>query len=150
MIDKETGLSERLDRVEQRDFPTADILTVTTGRVLSSRRMDGMCELVEWLTREKPFPRMLNEADRRRLLTSAARARDLLIWQHPWLIDTQPPADIDNSDLLDWLISVEKRHGEMLIVVRQSPLAGLAAAMDRERQALIELGAKIGSCRGPR
>jgi hypothetical protein len=129
--------------IETRDFPTADVLSVATGKLLSNRRMDGLCDLVAWLTREAPIPRFMNEATTRRLLTAAAKARDLLIWQHPWLIDTQPPAGIDNSELLDWLLAVEAQRGEVLTIVREEPFAGLVAAVDSAQQALIELASAL-------
>lgn len=129
--------------METRDFPTADVLSVTTGKILSSRRMDGLCDLITWLMHEKPFPRFMNQATIRRLLTATAKARDLLIWQHPWLIDTQPPVGIDNSDLMDWLLAVEARRGETVAVVREEPLAGLVAAVDGAKQALIELASAL-------
>lgn len=129
--------------METRDFPTADVLSVTTGRLMSNRRMDGLCDLVAWLTREAPFPRFMDEATTRRLLTAAAKARDLLIWQHPWLIDTQPAAGIGNSELLDWLLAVEAQRGETLAVVREELFAGLVAAVDSAKQALIGLASAL-------
>lgn len=131
-----------------KDFPTADVLSVTTGKLLSDRRMDGLCELVAWLTYEAPFPRHMDEATMRRLLTASAKARDLLCWQHPWLLEAQPPAGVDNSGLLDWLLSVEKRRGEMLTVGREDMLGGavlgLVASVDYAKQALIELATALG------
>lgn len=130
-----------------KDFPTADVLSVTTGRLLSDRRMDGVCELVAWLTYEAPFPRFMDKATRRRLLTASAKARDLLCWQHPWLLEAQPPANIDNSGLLDWLLDVEKHRGETLTVGREDMLGGavlgLVASVDYAKQALIELAAAL-------
>lgn len=131
-----------------KDFPTADVLSVTTGRLLSDRRMDGLCELVAWLNYEAPFPRFMDKATRHRLLTASAKARDLLVWQHPWLLGAQPPADIDNSGLLDWLLGVEKRRGEVLTVGREDMLGGavlgLVASVDHAKQALIELATALG------
>lgn len=129
---------------DTRDFLLADVLSVTTGKLLSNRRMEGFCDLIVWLTHEAPFPRFLDETTRRRLLTAAAKTRDMLIWQHPWLIDTQPPTGIDNSELLDWLLAVEARRGDVLTVVREDAFTGLVAAVDSARQALIELASALG------
>ncbi len=131
-----------------KDFPTADVLSVTTGRLLSDRRMDGLCELVAWLTHEAPFPRVMDQATMRRVLTASAKARDLLVWQHPWLLEAQPPTGVDNSGLLDWLLGVEKRRGDTLTVGREDMLGGaalgLVASVDYAKQALIELAAALG------
>lgn len=129
--------------METRDFPTADVLSVTTGRLLSNRRMDGLIELVAWITNEQPPAAPDGKFEAVWLLQGAAKARDLLIWQHPWLIDTQPPAGIGNSELLDWLLGVEGQHGDVLTLAREHPLAVLTNALDGGRQALIELAAAL-------
>jgi hypothetical protein len=133
--------------VTTKDFPTADVLSVTTGKLLSDCGMDGLIDLIAWVTHENPPPAPDGKFEVRWLLTAAAKARDLLIWQHPWLLEAQPPAGVDNSRLLDWLLAVEKQRGAVLTVGREDKLGGvvlgLRATVNSAKRALIELAAAL-------
>lgn len=126
-----------------KDFPTADVLSVTTGKLLSDRGMDGLIDLVAWVTHENPPPAPDGKFEAVWLLAAAAKARDLLCWQHPWLLKAQPPAGVDNSGLLDWLLAVEKQRGNVLTVGREDKLgdamSGLVTSVESAKQATIEL-----------
>lgn len=136
-----------MPELETKDFPTADVLSVTTGRLVSDRGMDGLIGLVAWITNEEPPDAPDGNFEVVWLLTAAAKARDLLIWQHPWLIEALPPAGIDNSGLLDWLLAVETRRGDVLTVVREGTCGGVTlghvASVDAAKQALIGLAAEL-------
>jgi hypothetical protein len=78
-----------------RSFPLADVLSVTTGTLLSRRRMDGVCDLVAYLT---------------------DTARTELLRQHPILDGLIPPAGLDHADLYSWLVATEETHGLELTI----------------------------------
>jgi len=103
---------------ETREFPLADILSVTTPRLLSMRKKRGVCDLVEWMLCIDPIPRMINLQEWSRLKTAAEIARRSLLRQHPQLRGVEPPADLDRADLLVWLFDQERIYGEHLLVER--------------------------------
>jgi hypothetical protein len=50
-----------------RAFHLGDILSVTTHRLVSPRRMEGVCDILGWMTGEQPYvhqvPRMIRECE---------------------------------------------------------------------------------------
>lgn len=95
-------------RTEGREFPLADILSVTTGRLLSRRHMDGIYDILGYMTGENLFTHQLPRA--------SDACRPALLQQHPQLKDVNPPAGIDAPDLMAWLANAEAEHGETLPV----------------------------------
>lgn len=100
----------------RKAFPLADILSVTTGVLVSRRKMDGLCELVAFLTNTAPSPRFMSPADVLNLSIHAQAAKAELIRQYPFLAELAPPAGLDDTDLYGWLIQVEETHGLELTV----------------------------------
>jgi hypothetical protein len=115
--------------IEQRIFPLADVLSVTTGRLLSRRKMEGVCDCIVWLTRTARFPRFMSQQTCARLIVTAAAAKRQILAQHPWLAELQPPADPDPADLYSWLLTAETTHGENITLTRDSPALSPAAAI---------------------
>ena len=99
-----------------RSFPLADVLSVTTGTLLSRRRMDGVCDLVAYLTDTAPPLRFMDEDHIRALLADTATARTELLRQHPILDGLIPPAGLDHADLYSWLVATEETHGLELTI----------------------------------
>lgn len=83
-----------------RAFPLADVLTVTTGRLLSHRHVAGLYEILNFLTGDDLMTHQLGRA------TEACRPS--IVAQHSWLAD-----DIDTADLFSWLAAVENAHGDV-------------------------------------
>ncbi|KIF66213.1 hypothetical protein HY68_36470 [Streptomyces sp. AcH 505] len=100
---------------EPRTFPLADVLSVTTGCLLSRTRMDGMGTLLNYLTGQDTFAKQLIPAQQ--FLKAADTTAPVLVEQHPFLADLKPPAEIDAPDLMAWLIDAERVHGEEITVV---------------------------------
>lgn len=98
---------------EQRSIPLADILSVTTGRLLSRRHVDGIYDLLRHMTGQDVYTHQLPKV-------ADACAPDL-VRQHPFLADLKPAAGLDAADLMAWLVEAERQHGEDLPV---APLAG--------------------------
>lgn len=113
-----------------RSVPLADILTMTTGRLLSPRHMDAVYELANWMTGDNLMTHQLPRA--------ADACRPELLRQHPQLEGVEPPADADVPDLMTWLVGVEREHGEHL------PVAPLPPSAWERRDAVEELRDMVG------
>lgn len=100
----------------RKQFPLADILSVTTGTLVSRRKMDGVCDLVAFITATPTAPRFMDRAAIRALLANTDDARAELIRQHPFLDDIAPPVGLDNADLYSWLVAAEEANGSELTV----------------------------------
>lgn len=92
-----------------RDVPLADVLSLTTGLLLSRRRppADGLSDLVAHLHDGE-------DVDPSDVLGEFDRVRDEVLRQHPQLVDVTPPPGADKLDLMTWLIEQERVHGETL------------------------------------
>ena len=99
-----------------RTFPLADVLSVTTSRLVSRRKMDGVCDLVTFLTNTKPARRSMSPDDVLDLLACASSARAELARQHPFLAELAPPVGLDDADLYGWLVAAEEANGTELTV----------------------------------
>ncbi|MEV7364290.1 hypothetical protein [Streptomyces sp. NPDC091299] len=113
-----------------RPFPLADILTMTTGRLLSPRHMDAVYEIANWMTGDDLMTHQLVRA------TEACGPA--LLDQHPQLRDVQPPDGIDVPDLLAWLANAEREHGEQL------PVAPLPDGAWKQQDPIEELCDMVG------
>ncbi|WP_432130574.1 hypothetical protein [Streptomyces tendae] len=96
-----------------RDFALDDILTMTTGRLLSRRHIDAVYDLANYMTGDNLMTHQLPRAAD--VCGSALRA------QHPQLSGVHPPEGLDTVDLLAWITAAEQAHGETLPVTPLSP-----------------------------
>jgi hypothetical protein len=97
---------------DTRPFPLADILSVTTPALLSRRGMEGLGDLLNYMTGD--------DLKTWQYLRAADECASALHDQHPFLADLQPPNGVDKADLYAWLVEAERQHGEELAV---TPLA---------------------------
>ena len=97
---------------ESKIFHLGDILSVTTSLLVSPRYMDGVYELIRYLTATEPQLDAIQDA--------MALCRPYLLLQHPDLaeIDT---VDIDFENWRGWLDDQTQRYGEWLTVERPLP-----------------------------
>jgi hypothetical protein len=106
---------------EEREFPLADVLSITTPNLLSRRHMDGVIDLVNWM-RGTDFAydetRFQYVSGDRNLVDEARVCRGEIVWQHLFLAELQPPAGIDTPDLYAWLIHVERQWGDTVSIQR--------------------------------
>lgn len=108
----------------------ADILSVSTGRLLSRKGMGGIYRVLNDLTGDDLMTHQLPRA--------ADHCQPGLISQHPFLADvTPPPEDCPVADLMVWLEAMEQQHGTELEVL---PVAGW-----EHRNPIEELCDMIGS-----
>lgn len=91
-----------------RPVPLADVLSVTTDKLLSRRHLDGIYELLRHMTGQDVYTHQLGKV--------AVACAPALIDQHPFLAGLKPPNGLDRSDLYAWLINTERTHGEMVDV----------------------------------
>jgi hypothetical protein len=109
-----------------RTFHLGDILSVTTGRLVSPRHIGGIHELLDYMTTDRLLTHQLPRA-----MDECASA---LLAQHPGLstVDTPEPfAGVEQ--ILDWLAEQIQRFGETL------PVEPLAIGQHRYIDPLTEL-----------
>jgi hypothetical protein len=93
---------------DSRSFPLSDILSVTTERLLSRRHMDGIYDILGYMTGDALMTHQLPRAN--------DACKPVLLQQHPQLDSVAPPPGIDAPDLMAWLANVEREYGETLPV----------------------------------
>lgn len=121
-----------------RMFPLADILTMTTGLLLSRRHMEGVYDIANWMTGESLMTHQLPRA--------ADVCGPALLAQHSQLRGVEPPAGMDVPGLMAWLANAERDHGEQLPVTplqagaweQHNPLEELADRVGRDRVIVVE------------
>ncbi|MFG3043559.1 hypothetical protein ACGFZR_01350 [Streptomyces sp. NPDC048241] len=86
-----------------RTFPLADVLSVTTGVLLSRRHMVGVYEILSHMTGQGVFTHQPGAA--------CDQAAPTLLEQHPGVADVRPPDCLDAPDLMAWLIDADRLHG---------------------------------------
>lgn len=86
-----------------RKFHLSDVLTVTTGKLLSSRHMDGVYDILKYMTDDDVYthqiPRILNEC------------APIIIEQYPNLKNINLPEGVD---IHQWLDEQINKFGEEL------------------------------------
>lgn len=98
-----------MTETETREFDLADILSVTTGILLSHRHVDGVYEILSHMTGQNLFTHQLPAA--------ADRCKPVLLEQHPQLAAiTVPDTSGDVDALLQWLATQEAAYGTPLEV----------------------------------
>lgn len=89
-----------------RQFPLADILSITTEKLLSRREMDGVTDILNWMTGD--------DLEKWQLLRAGDECATALVAQHPFLAGLKPPATNDRVGLYAWLVEAERVHGDTL------------------------------------
>lgn len=88
-----------------RTFHLGDILSVTTGLLVSPHHMDAVYDLLNFMTRDNLFTHQLPRA--------CDECRPDLLRQHPDLADVPVPQEFTDVDHVEvWLAEQVKRFGE--------------------------------------
>jgi len=117
---------------ETRSVPLADVLSVTTPTLLSARKMDGLIDLLNWMTGD--------ELELWQLLRAADECAPALIAQHPALEGLAPPPGCSEPALRVWLSNAERQHGTHLEVARLSDWVHQDPVQEfRDRAELVNL-----------
>lgn len=120
-----------------REFPLADILSVTTERLLSRRHMDGLYDILGYMTGDALMTHQLPRA--------SDVCKPVLLQQHPQLTGVLPPKGIDAPDLMAWLIHAEGEYGDTLVVHstatwdHQNPIEELCDMVGAEKVFVVPL-----------
>lgn len=121
--------------------PLADILSITTGRLLSRQHIGGVYAILDYLTGESLMTHQLPRAQE--------YCAPGLIAQHPFLADVTPPAEgCALADLMAWLEAMEQQHGTELLVQpvagweHRDPIEELCDMVGPERVFVVPLPAK--------
>ncbi|MDX3575971.1 hypothetical protein [Streptomyces sp. FL07-04A] len=112
-----------------RTFALADVLSVTTEKLLSRRHMDGIYDILSFMTGQSLFTHQLPDA--------CDKAKPALLAQHPHLTGVCPDDGLDQASLLAWLTEAERVHGETIEV---TPLSGW-----EHRDPIEDLCDKVGA-----
>lgn len=113
---------------DTRDFDLADILSITTGRLLSHRRMAGVYDILNFLTGDNLMTHQLPRA--------AQTCRGPLTEQLPFLTALTIADEMEVDALFAWLAEAETRYGA------RHPVAPLATW--EHRNPLVELAEMVG------
>lgn len=96
-----------------RRFHVGDILSVTTGVLVSPRGMDGVHDIIEFMVGDGPMGDLG--------ITIARRAcMEALVQQHPGLSEIDADTELEPDTVPGWLAMQVDRFGETLPV---SPLS---------------------------
>lgn len=88
-----------------KTFHLGDILTVTTGRLVSPRHMDGVYDILNWMTGDNLFTHQLPRANE--------ECAPHLLAQHPDLAAVQVPDGFTGREHVEaWLAGQVTAYGE--------------------------------------
>ncbi len=119
-----------------RDFDLSDILSVTDGRLVSDRHIEGVYDILNYMTGDNLFTHQLPRASR--------ACEPVLLVQHPQLAGCGEGVEFDAEDIEDrkaqieaWVDDMKARYGETLPVTpldewhRMNPIQELAEMTER-------------------
>ena len=92
---------------ENRLFHLSDILSITTGRLVSNRGMEGVYEILNFMTRDNLFTHQLGRA--------SLECKPELLNQHPQL-STVTGDDVTPDNFNIWIEEQCSEFGEQLMV----------------------------------
>ena len=90
-----------------REFHISDILSITTGRLVSTRHVEGVYEILNYMTGDNLFTHQLPRASR--------VCAPHLLRQHPQLKDVYG-GGVTKDNWKEWLKEMTARFGETLSV----------------------------------
>lgn len=97
-----------------RDFDLGDILSVTTGLLLSPRHIEGVYDILNWMTGDNLTTHQLPRA--------SEECRPELFRQHPKLAAVAPPDQFDSEEhIWSWLAEQVAIYGKTLPVAPLNP-----------------------------
>lgn len=115
-----------------RDFDLGDVLSVTTGRLVSPRHIDGVYDILGYMTGERLMTHQLPRA--------CDQVKPEVLRQHPDFADLDVPSGLDSEEkVFAWLDSVKLNYGltrslvPMIGHVGQDPIEELADKVGAER-----------------
>lgn len=99
--------------METKEFPLADVMSATTGRLVSPRGIQGVYEVLNWMTGEGVFTHQLPRIGKEAALVVLAA--------HPQLAQAYIEAKKVNRDnWMEWSATWTERYGETLSVPKMT------------------------------
>lgn len=99
--------------MQTKDFHIGDILSVTTGRLVSPRHIGGVYDILNWMTGENLYTHQLPRV--------GDEARPILLAAHPQLADAQAEAEaVTEENWEHFLAKMVARYGETLPVPKMT------------------------------
>lgn len=90
-------------------IPLDQILSITTGRLVSRTHMDGVYDILNYMTGDETG---LNKLFTHQLPRAAEACAPALLEQHPWLREIIPPEKFNGEDhVREWIYEQEKTYG---------------------------------------
>ena len=91
--------------IETKRFHIGDVLSITTGRLVSRDHMDGIYAILNHMTGENLYTHQLGRAMR--------ESKPYVLDQFPELRDAEPPEEFDGKDaVMEWVGEQVGRYGE--------------------------------------
>lgn len=121
----------------ERDFHIGDILSVTTGKLVSPRLIEGVYDILNFMTGESLFTHQLPRVSR--------EAAPVILRRHPQLADIDT-SGVNSGTWRAWLGEQIARFGEMLPVPKMTvdeheridPISELAEKVHPDRIIVVE------------
>ncbi len=112
---------------EAREFHLGDLLSITTGHLLSPSGVGGLYEIIDFVTGQPHFTHQLPRG--------AETIKPWLLEQHPWLADVVVPETVleNEATVLAWLATATAERGET------HPVKAMPEGMYVGREPLAEL-----------
>jgi hypothetical protein len=117
-----------------RRFHLGDVLSITTGRLVSPSHIDGVYAILNYMTRDNLFTHQLPRASK--------ECAPWLLRQHPKLAEVKVPDEFSGKAHVDeWLAEQVKGYGETLEIQpipqddhdRKNPLTELEEMVGKDR-----------------
>lgn len=123
---------------KQKEFHIGDILSVTTGCLVSPRHIGGVYDILNFMTGESIYTHQIPRVGR--------EAAPVLLKQHPQLVEVDATG-VEPDNFKSWLAEQVKRYGEMLPVQPMTadehesidPMSELAEKIHPDRIMVIEV-----------
>lgn len=97
---------------QTRDFHLGDVLSITTGILVSPRHMSGVYDILNFMTGESLYTHQLPRVGR--------EAKPVLLRAHPDLASIETPT-LNPDEVAPWLAEQVARYGEFLPVPTMAP-----------------------------
>lgn len=107
-----------------RQMHLGDILSITTGRLVSRNHIDGVYTILNHMTGQDLMTHQLPRV--------ADECKPHLLAQHPRLVNVEPPNFTAEAEVWTWLSKMERTHGTTL------PVAPLPPGAHEVRNPLVE------------
>jgi len=93
--------------MQTKQYHLSDIVSITTGRLVSTRHIEGVYDILNYMTGDNLFTHQLPRASR--------ECAPILLGQHPQLKEIEE-SECTTENWREWLDGLVKKYGEWLPV----------------------------------